>query len=189
MIFFFIFLSAFARTTGDTFFDGNSGFSISKPADWEFVREKKSYGLQLKDGKMTAPEPGTIVTFAKSMGDKFFGVPPTVGVRHLNAVKPGADLTKWLEGELKSQATHDKYFVPASTAIMTTIDGKKGARAAYVNGTVIKGQEVRVYHVLYVVPAGGKVYLIHMNCNEGLSSQYLEVFSKIAGSIGTTLPE
>ena len=122
MIFLFVFLSAFARTTGDTFFDGKSGFSISKPADWEFVREKKSYGLQLKDGKMTAPEPGTIVTFAKSMGDKFFGVPPTVGVRYLNSVKPGADLAKWLEGELKSQATHDKYFVPASTAITTTID-------------------------------------------------------------------
>ncbi len=175
---------ALARITGDTYFDDKTGFSISKISGWEFVTDKKSYGLQLKDGKMTSPDSDTLVTMVKKMGDGFFGVPPTVGVQVLK-VKPGADLVKWLDEEMKRQKEHDNVFQQATAPLMMTIGGRKGASTAYVNSTVIKGQQVHVYHALYVVPAGNKVYLVHMNCNEAIANVTSEAFSKIAGTIQT----
>ncbi|MGZ3722317.1 MAG: hypothetical protein ACXVA9_05275 [Bdellovibrionales bacterium] len=179
----FICEPANCRISGDTFYDGKTGFAISKPADWEFVKIQKNSGIQLKNNQVTPVEDGLLVSFTKNMGDKFTGVPPTAGVKILNNVKAGSDLVQWVEGELHRQATHDKYFFPGSAAISTPIDGKSGARASYVNSTIFKGNEVRVYHILYVVPVGRKVYLIHMNCNEELENKFVGVFSEIAGSI------
>lgn len=173
-----------ARITGDTYFDDKTGFSISKIPGWDFVTDKKSYGLQLKDGKMTSADADTLVTIAKKMGDGFVGVPPSVGVQVLK-VKPGADLVQWLEDEMAKQKEHDKVFQQATAPMMMTIGGKKGASTAYVNSTIIKGQEVQVYHALYAVPAGQRVYLIHMNCNDSIANVTVEAFSKIAGTIQT----
>jgi hypothetical protein len=177
--------SALARITGDTYFDDKTGFSISKIRGWEFSNKKKSYGLQLKEDKMTSPDSDTLVTLSKEMGDGFLGVPPSVGVQILK-IRTGSDLLKWLNDEMERQKEHDKYFVQASAPMPMTIGGKKGASTAYVNSTAIKGQEVHVYHALYVVAAGSKVYLIHMNCNEAISNLNVEAFSKIAGTIKTS---
>lgn len=174
--------SVMAGISGNTFTDPKSGLSISKPAGWEFVKTLKAHGLQLKDGTMTGAQNKTLVAFTKDMGKSFSGVKPTVGVERLNLPKK-ADPVEWLTEELKRQEEHDKYYVPGSSPMPTVIDGAKGGRAAYVNSTVIEGKQTLVYHVLYVVPSGGEFLLIHMNCNDELTKDYIDAFAKIAGTI------
>lgn len=170
-----------ARISGDKFTDPDSGFSISKPADWEFVQTPKAKGLKLNDESVMKAVNKTIVTFAKNVD--VFGVKPTVGVERLTLAK-GKSPLDWLKEELQRQSDHSKNFQPGSQALITTVDQvRNAARASYVNTTVVQGREVRVYHILYVVPSSGRVYLVHMNCNEGLASQYVDVFGKIADSI------
>ncbi|MGE4130858.1 MAG: hypothetical protein AB7F86_04435 [Bdellovibrionales bacterium] len=167
----------------NTFKDPESGFAIEKPADWKFVEAPKAHGLKLKNDKQMKAVNKTIVTFTKPMGKDFGGVRPTVGVEKLTLPKNSTPV-KWLAQELKRQEKHDKYFVPASQALETTIDQvDHAARAAYVNSTVIQGVEVKVYHVLYVVPSGGKTFLINMNCNESLAQEYVGKFGEIAETI------
>ena len=178
-----------ATLAGNKFLDEKSGFTIEKPQDWVFNKEQKSYGIQLNTEKMTSAETGILVSFTKKMPAGFQGVKPSVGVKTLDSVKPGSNLQQWLANELKSQETHDKFFAPGSPATASSIDGITGAaQAAYVNSTVIDGREFHVYHVLYVVPAGKKTFLVNMNCNDDLANKYVGVFGEIAGSIRVDKP-
>ncbi len=174
---------AHAGVDGNTYRDPDTGFAITKPADWQFVKEAKAYGLKLKDDTVMKAANRTVVAFAQEQEKSFFGVRPTVGVERLKLPRQ-MSAVDWLSEEMRRQAEHDKHFVPSSPALATTIDQvKSAARAAYVNSTVISGREVKVYHALYVVPSGGQVYLVHMNCSESLVHQVIDAFGKIADSI------
>lgn len=175
--------SVFADISGNTFRDPKSGFAISKPSDWVFVTHPKTHGIALKGNGLTAAENGLIITFTKDMGDGFFGVKPSVGIKQLT-VAPKSSLLQWLEGEMKSQAFHDKQFVSASSPVETKIEGgRAGARAAFTNSTIIEGREVVVYHAVYVVASGDKVFLINMDCNDDLANKFVDIFAEIAGTI------
>lgn len=177
----------YADIKGDTFSEPKTGFRISKPKDWEFVRDPKTFGIELKNG-FTEKENGLIVTFSKKSKKAAAGVRPSVGVTRLS-VAPKTTLVEWLERELESQKEHDRYFVPASNAIATKMEGdRSAARAAFINSTVIDGRDVHVYHVVYVVHSGGQVYMINMNCNEDESNEYVGTFGEIAGSIEVNQP-
>jgi hypothetical protein len=181
--------AGFAKIVGNKFSDVDSGFAISKPADWEFVATPKGHGLKLKDNSVMKPGITPIVTFAKILDKSFTGVRPTVGVDRRTLPKKMSPV-EWLKGEVQRQATHDKYYVPASGAIETVIDEvPNGARAAWVNSIEVQGREQRVYHAVYVVPSRGKIYLINMNCSDALMTQYIDQFAKIAESIEAKLPD
>jgi len=180
---------ASASVAGNKYSDESTGFSIEKPADWIFNKKQKSYGIQLNTEKMTSAEAGILVSFTKKMPAGFQGVKPSVGVKILDKVNSRTNLQQWLANELKSQEAHDKFFMPGSPATASSIDGVTGAaQAAYVNSTVIDGHEFHVYHVLYVVPAGKKTFLVNMNCNDDLANTYVGVFAEIAGSIRVDKP-
>lgn len=178
----FIGVQVFAGISGNTFTDPKLKFSIDKPADWEFAKESKSFGIELKSG-MSSAETGILVSFSKRMGEGFFGIKPSVGVT-APMIKPGVDLSAWLNDELNRQRAHDQYFVQVSGPILTTIETEHdAARIAFINSTTIDGQQVRVYHAVYLVRSGKRVILINMNCNENLANDYADTFAKIAGSI------
>jgi hypothetical protein len=177
-----------AEFVGDKFKDPDAEFSITKPADWEFVKSPKGKPIKLTDDSLHHIPSKAIAAFAKNVGKDFFGIKPTVSIERLALPKKMTPLD-WLTDEVKRQAGRSKYYQPASPAQLTTIDQvNDGARAAFVNTTVIQGREVRVYHVIYLVPSGGKVFLVNMNCSEGLASQYVEAFGKIADSMEARRP-
>jgi hypothetical protein len=179
----FIAGSAAADISKNTFRDPKSGFSISKPSSWEFVNNAKTFGVQLKNDRFASNANDLIVTFRKAMGPRFSGVSPVVGVSILSDVKPSANLVRWLDDELKRQSDQDKFFVPGGTAFASDFDNAKGARASYISSTVINGVDVRVYHVLYLVASGKKVFLINMNCSEEIEYDFVGAFADIAGSV------
>lgn len=179
----FVSLSLWAGVTGGKFKDAQSGFGISAPKNWEFLKEPKTYGIELKNSGMTSSQSGIVISLAKKVPPGFAGVRPTVGVTKIKS-NPKGNLVKWLEQELESQKHHDQYYFPASTPIGTTLGDDTGAaRAAFINSTVINGQQVRVYHAVYAVKSGGSAFLINMNCNEDMSNEMVNDFSEIAGSI------
>ena len=98
-----------ARISKDQYTDPATGFSISKPADWEFVQAPKAHGLKLKDESVMNAVNKTVVTFTKNLSKDFFGVKPTVGVERKDLPAKTSPVD-WLTEEVKRQADQNKYY-------------------------------------------------------------------------------